>query len=368
MKLYGHRRGALGLLAIAAAAVMVAAPQAALAVDFSGKKVTIIVPFKEGGGADTYSRLFQPFLEKYLPGSPTVLVRNQPGGGSVKGANKFDRTAKGDGLTALACSTSSLVNYVIGGKKVKYDVLKWRPVVLSPRGTIFYANPKLGVKGKDVVADIKVLQKSKLNFGAKTPTSSELRAVMAFEMLGIKDVNVVFGLSTGKQRKAFLRGELDINYDSAGTYTRKVVKFAEKGMLVPVFTMGFADASGKIGRDPAFPDVPTVLEGYQKLYGKQPTGHVAAAFTNFLHMGVTASKSIVLPAGTSDEIVNAWINASKMALADPDFQKRAKKVLGAYSQFHGEEAAGLLRMATDVKPETKKWLRAFVKTRFNVDI
>ena len=349
------------------AAFVVGAPSALAEVSFAGKKVTIIVPFKEGGGADVYARLFQPYLAKYLPGQPTVIVRNQPGGGSVKGANKFQE-AKPDGLTAMACSTSTLVAYVVGGKKVKYDVLSWRPVILSPRGTIFYASPKTGVKGKDIVADVMALRKAKLVFGAKNPTSAELRGFLGFQMLGINHVNAVFGLSSGEQRKAFLRGELNINYDTAGAYSRKVSKFEKEGKVVPIFTMGYGAPDGSIKRDPAYPEMATITEAYEKVNGKAPSGPTAKAYVSFLHMGVSASKSLVLPQGTPEEIVDAWVSAAKKVVADPKFRKTAKKVIGAYEQSYGPDAANVLKMATGMDPETKAWLKGWIKERFNYDM
>lgn len=362
-------RRAVTVLGAAAAALSFATAGAlAAAPDFGGKKVTIIVPFEEGGGADVYARLFQAHLTKYLPGNPTIIVRNLPGGGSVKGANKFDDDARPDGLTIMSCSTSTLVNYVIGGDKVKYDVLKWRPVILSPHGAVFYTDPKVGVKGKDIVEDIKTLKQAKLNYGAKSPTSSELRGVLGFEMLGIKDVNVVFGLGSGDQRKALLRGELDINYDSVGSYSSKVARFATEGKVVPVFTMGVAKADGTIVRDPAYPDMPTITEGYEKVNGKAPSGPAAEAYLAFMHMGVTASKSLVLPKGTPDEIVDVWVDSVKKVVADADFQKQAKKAFGPYEQSYGKDGAKVLKMATDLSPETKAWLKNWIKQRFNVDI
>ena len=35
-------------------------------VDLSGKSITWVVPFKEGGGTSRFSRFIQPFLTKYL--------------------------------------------------------------------------------------------------------------------------------------------------------------------------------------------------------------------------------------------------------------------------------------------------------------
>ena len=80
------------LIAAAGLFVSLAGILPASAVDYSGKKITIIVPFKEGGGTDGLARLFAPYLQKELPGNPDVIVLNQPGGGGVTGSNKFQRT------------------------------------------------------------------------------------------------------------------------------------------------------------------------------------------------------------------------------------------------------------------------------------
>ena len=352
----------------ALAATLVVTPAIGQAVDFAGKKVTVIVPFNEGGGADVYARLMQPFLQKYLPGQPTVIVRNEPGGGGIKSANKFQKV-KGDGLTALTLSTSNLIPFALGQSKVKYDILSWRPVILSPQGSVFYASSDVGVMGKDVAADVATLRKTELTFGAKNPTSSELRAVLAYELMSIKNVNVVFGLSSGKQRKAVMRGELNINYDSANAYWTKVSKFEEKGTVKSFMTMGVADADGNVIRDPAAPNLPTWMEAYEATHGgKKPTGVVADAFMNFLHMGVSASKSMVLPKGTPDDVRDAWVGAIEKTMQDPDFKKLAKKAIGVYPQYMGDDAAAVLKAATDMKPATREYVKKFIKQRFGTDI
>ena len=60
-------------------------PSRSQTVDFSGRIVELIIPFREGGGSDTWGRFNAPFLSRYLPGQPTVAVRNVPGGNRVNG-------------------------------------------------------------------------------------------------------------------------------------------------------------------------------------------------------------------------------------------------------------------------------------------
>jgi len=50
---------------------------------YKGKRIRIIVGSTPGGGFDTYARLIARHLGKYIPGHPSVLVQNMPGGGDA---------------------------------------------------------------------------------------------------------------------------------------------------------------------------------------------------------------------------------------------------------------------------------------------
>ena len=101
------RRGASGLFAAALALGIAAIPfQQAMAAgaDFSGKRLRIIVPFNEGGGTDSLTRSLVPFMQKYLPGNPKILVINKPGAGGIVGGNYFESRAEKDGSWVMALS------------------------------------------------------------------------------------------------------------------------------------------------------------------------------------------------------------------------------------------------------------------------
>ena len=66
------------------------------AVTFERKTISLICPFGVGGGGDLWARFIAPFLSKYLPGQPNVVVENRPGGGSISGTNAFAATANHD--------------------------------------------------------------------------------------------------------------------------------------------------------------------------------------------------------------------------------------------------------------------------------
>ncbi|MFH1605285.1 MAG: tricarboxylate transporter, partial [Pseudomonadota bacterium] len=100
-----------GILTLAAAACFAALPLAGVSaqkVNFAGKRIEVIVPFAPGGGSDVYMRALQPFLEKHLPGNPTIIVHNVPGSRSIPGANQFQEHAKPDGTDVMVVSATTV--------------------------------------------------------------------------------------------------------------------------------------------------------------------------------------------------------------------------------------------------------------------
>jgi len=348
----------------ATAVVMGAFTAGALAnnVNFAGKTVNVIVPYTEGGGTDLYARLFVPHLRKHLPGNPTVVIRNMPGGGSIMGSNHFHKTAKPDGLTIVATSSSTLVAQLFAGKKREFDVLKWRQFIVSPQGTVAYVTTKTGVTGKDPVADIQTLRKQKLKYGSKQPDAGELRVILAFELLDM-NVDTVFGLARGEVRQAMMRGEIELNHDTAETYLANGEKMQKDGQIVPLFTLGYPKGD-QIVRDPTFPQLLTASELYEKLNGKAPSGPLYEAYKSFVNLGVAASKGFALPEGTSDDIREVYVVAMKKTLDDPEFKKASGEEVGEYPQLFANDADFAIKQAVDLSPETNKWLLDFLSSKY----
>ena len=132
---------------VGAGAAVIATPTLAQKVDFTGKRIEIIIPGREGSGNDVYARVFAPFFEKHLPGKPTVINRNIPGSGTIAGANQFQQKAKTDGLMIISVTSSTISNYTLKHPGVRYKMESWIPIILSPQGSVFYVASTLGVLG-----------------------------------------------------------------------------------------------------------------------------------------------------------------------------------------------------------------------------
>lgn len=93
----GGTPASTGAPTAAATAAPTKDPAAALAEFYRGKTVTVIVGYDPGGGYDTYARTLAAHIGKHIPGSPTVIVENMPGAGSIKATNHLFTAAPKDG-------------------------------------------------------------------------------------------------------------------------------------------------------------------------------------------------------------------------------------------------------------------------------
>lgn len=101
---------------------------------YQGKTITIVQGRDPGGTGDLRVRALVPFLQKHIPGSPTIIMEFMPGGGSRKAANHVFRSARPDGLT-IGNLSAGMVSLAIlgesGGSTTSTSSTTWaRPTAL----------------------------------------------------------------------------------------------------------------------------------------------------------------------------------------------------------------------------------------------
>jgi tripartite-type tricarboxylate transporter receptor subunit TctC len=115
---------------------------------FSGKTVTIFAAGTTGGGYDSYARLLARHIGKHLPGNPTVMVRDMPGGGGLNLANYLANVAPRDGTEFGIVQDSVPFVPLLSNAKARFDPKKlgWLgslnqfvPIVLAWHTTSFHS-------------------------------------------------------------------------------------------------------------------------------------------------------------------------------------------------------------------------------------
>ena len=318
---------------------------------FAGKTIIWTVPNSPGGGSGRIAQFLAPFLTKHLPGHPTISISYQPGGGSIRGANRFASHAKSDGLHLLITTGSTQLPFLLGDPRVKYDYKDWRIIMVMPTGGVVYTTPRLGIHGP---SDIAKLADKRLIYANQGATSLDLIPLLAFRLLDLK-VEHVFGYrARADGRLAFERGDVNIDYQTTPAFLENVRPMVENGTAVPLFSWGVLGKDGKLERDPTFPDLPNFDEVYETLRGKAPSGPEYETYMSIFTTEFLAQKMVFVPKDTPDAIVETYEAALKAIMEDPDYKEKVASVLGDYRLTIGEEAQTLFHRGTTIRHADRK--------------
>ncbi len=331
---------------------------------YAGKTVEVLVPTAVGGATDILTRFFVPFLEKHIAGNPSVRVRNMPGGGTLLGMNWFAANAKPDGTMILASTVASQVAYILRNPAVRYEFRNLRPVLVNGSGAVFYAAALPGLRR---AADLPRV--SGLTFGSNTPPGVELPALLAFELLGVEP-KVVFGFeSRGPIRLAFERGELNLDFQATFVYRSQVLPLVQQGKVVPLMTLGYLDERGRMVRDPAVPDLPTVYEVFQQIHGRKPDGLLRwKAYSGLVAASWTYGRALWVPQGTPGEALRELHAAVDRMVADPEFRRQAESVLGPYPVLRGDRVEQVLFRNMTMTLDVVRYIRETVRSKYGQHI
>jgi tripartite-type tricarboxylate transporter receptor subunit TctC len=99
------------------AAVVFWTAGAAVAVEdnfYAGKTLQVVVGFTAGGGFDLYARALAQHIGRHIPGTPTVVVQNMPGAGSLRAANYIYNAAPNDGTVIAGFAPGVVIAPVLG--------------------------------------------------------------------------------------------------------------------------------------------------------------------------------------------------------------------------------------------------------------
>jgi tripartite-type tricarboxylate transporter receptor subunit TctC len=331
---------------------------------FEGETVEILVPFSAGGGTDTLFRFLSTYFNEHIEGEPAIQVMNIEGGGSITGANEYVNLKKPNGYNLLATSASTTIPFLIGQEAVAYDLRKLQPIMGTPNGVVLYTSPKTGLtEGKDLLDT-----DEELILGGTSPTGIDVMTLLGFEVLGISDkVKIVFGYEgAGASRIAFEQGETNLDYQSGTAYQSDVTPMVEAGDALPLFTYGFTGADGDIVRDPAFPDIPTIKEVYEDMYGEEPSGEAWEAYKAFVGVVNNLHKSLWVHADAPEEAVEQLREGAAAAIEDSQFKEESGEVLGGYEPVVGEELESAISALNNIDEDVMTWVKEFLEEEYDV--
>ena len=294
--------------------------------DFTGKTVEIIVPYGPGGATDLEARVFSRILPSYLPGRPTVLVRNIPGGGGLTGVNYLGEVAKSDGLAILIWTWNPIV-HLMKEPNLRVRLDEFHPVGGLHFGEVAFMRADASPKYEEPADFIKI---EPLWFGGLGPSNfKDIMGRLQLDLLGAKYGYI--GSYRGSQDivLAVQRNELQFTTISSASWRGQIAPNLGKNGVVRALYQG-GRVSGNITLPEAeLPNLPTFEEFYFSIHGKQPSGKKWEMYSFLRDVRGAFSDAVLLPPKTPSPIVSVIQKAFSSATEDPAFIADYEKIAQA---------------------------------------
>jgi tripartite-type tricarboxylate transporter receptor subunit TctC len=277
---------------------------------YKGKTITVIEGRSPGGVGDLRTKAILPFLQKYIPGNPTIVPQYMPGGGGRQAANYVYR-APAEGLTIGASSPGILASAILGEPGVEYDPYKFMYLgsPFSENNNIFATRKALNINSLE-----KLRAASGLRIGAQSVGHVQyIRGRLFAWLLDLKDPKFIVGYAGTELDIALERGEIDAR-------------------AAALDSTSMSEAYGKLV------DFHAVLE--------IPKGHRPRQFANlpeieaFVRSDIEsrvltmsrvfwgAGTLMYLPPSTPEKLAEVLRQAFRSCFEDRQFHEQYKKVLG----------------------------------------
>ncbi|MGE5537826.1 MAG: Bug family tripartite tricarboxylate transporter substrate binding protein [Gemmatimonas sp.] len=329
-------RSALASVAVTAA-ILAAGPVLAQ----SRGPVTLAIGSAAGGGYDQYARLTARYLQRELPGNPTIIAKNMTGAGGIVVLNWMYNAAPRDGSAIASTQGSSVFAPLQGMAGAQYDPREFNWLIsLGDLKNILIARTDSPVKTLDDVFD------KGMALGNVAGDSSIIPAMLN-RLLGTRFKIITGYPGTNAVALAVERGEVDgtINLEW-GSIKSTRADWLERKTIRLLMQVTFEGV-------PELPDVPTITrfiksdedrDMLQILLAKQDIG-----------------RPFLAPPGVAPAIVAEQRRILEKIAHDPEFRAEAAKMKLPIDPSPGAELDALVKRVYAIPQSTIEHLHREMK-------
>jgi len=285
---------------------------------YSGKQLRVVIRAATGGSYDTYSRILTRYLVKHLPGNPTLVPVNMPGGGGIKALEYVEKVAPKDGTVITMVTQSFPMDQALHLNKalnVDLRTLNWIGN-MSEQNQILYTSP---------VSQTRTLDDAKRRetvIGATGIGSTSTQLIALYNnALGTK-FKIIYGYPGGAEiALAVERGELEGRNTTSPPPPFKMPD-GSTGELHFLIQTG-------LKKHPDYPNVPLLAD-----LAKNPDEKEAF---ELISKASAVSRPFAVASAVPKERVDALRRAFEAAMKDPEFIAEAERLDLEIGLTNGED-------------------------------
>jgi tripartite-type tricarboxylate transporter receptor subunit TctC len=329
---------------------------------FAGETITVVIGLDASAGGTTVGRLLAKHLEANLAGNPTVIVNNMPGASGLNAHLHVLLKAPKDGTTVYYGPRSSLGELLeLPGFSFKYS--QFTPLGgVQIGGLVVYARTDAVPGGFSKPQDL--LATEALRFGGMPPEHGRMIvSSMGLDLIGANYRYIAGYPSSGNIRAAIISGEVNTATDAAHAYLNQVVPvLVDEGHALPVFSMPMLNGDGELVQNAMVPDVPSLPDLYESIYGEAPSGIIWDSITTLLELDQTMQHVFLGPPDMDPAAAASFRAGLEKAMASADYREEAQHILSYVPEPVGyERQAKILGATANVSPEVLEYIKAHIE-------
>jgi len=290
-----------------------------------------------------------------------VIVRNVGGAGGNIGVNQLGEATAKDRLN-ISYFTWDPVDQIIQNEslRVRYNDLKF--VAGFKQVSLLYIR-RDAAPGISKPAD--VAKANLFRAGALSPTNhSTIRQRLALDLLGAKYETIAGYKGLGDILIAVRQGDIKLTSISLPTWSASVKpQLVDTGIAIPVLQYGSLRPEGAAGRSPDLPEVPTFLEVYKDVWGKDamPSGEKWQALQLLTRIMDSMYRTVFMPPNAPAAAVAEMRAAMAKLEKDPEYIADYEKVVKGKPRFVlGAEGEHIIAELGNISPSFLSFLRKYI--------
>jgi tripartite-type tricarboxylate transporter receptor subunit TctC len=313
---------------------------------YKGKQMKFVVRSAPGGGYDLYSRLIANHIIRHIPGHPTMLIQNMPGGGGIIAANYMGEIAPRDGTHLTMISQALPMDQSLGfTPSFKADLRTFGWI-----GNLGDSNILTYTWHTSPTKTMEDAKKRETTMGATGAGSATTWLPIVYNpVLGTK-FKLIQGYKSGSEVKiAMERGEVE-GY-AANPWAALVSAspdLVRKNMLSILVQVG-------VDKEEDLPNVPLLTELTSDPDGK--------AILDFICKSFAVGRPIGTTPGVPPERLAALRKAFDETLTDPVFLAEAKRLNAEIKPTHGAALQTLIEGVMGAPQGIKDKVKAVLPAR-----
>jgi tripartite-type tricarboxylate transporter receptor subunit TctC len=299
---------------------------------YAGKTVELVIGYPPAGSNDIYARTLGHFIGKHIPGNPTIVPKNMPGGGSFLALAYLYNVAPKDGTSFGIGAPTAPLDEKLGSPGVRFKTAQfnWIGRIDSLINIVFmwHTSP---VK---TFADAQRIESKLAATGAGSTVS--IYPTVTNNVLGTKFKLIMGYKGSNEAQLAVERGEAE-GHSTSWT----AVKVAHPDWL-PDHKINII-VQYALKAHPELPDVPVVVD----LAKTDEQRAILRAVMNATEVGT----SFMTSPGVPSDRVAALRKAFDETMKDPDFIAEAERLKLTVNPLTGEALQKLVAEVSDLPPD-----------------